>query len=68
AGRGSQLPFEEVVADLARRDQIDSSRQYAPLSQAQDAVYLDTTHLSIEEVVAAILELVTQSSVDGSHA
>ncbi|MHB1318793.1 MAG: (d)CMP kinase [Anaerolineae bacterium] len=57
AERGSRVPFEDVVADLARRDEIDSSRDVAPLSVAEGAVYLDTTRLDIEQVVARILSL-----------
>lgn len=66
--RGTDVRFEDVVADLARRDEIDSSREVAPLSQAEGAVYLDTTRLNIEQVVAAILELVVARTFGGEHA
>jgi CMP/dCMP kinase len=44
-------------ADLARRDRIDSSRTVDPLTQAEDAVVLDTTAMGIDEVVARLREL-----------
>ena len=43
--------------DLARRDALDSTRETDPLAQAPDAVELDTTGLSIDEVVARLLTL-----------
>jgi cytidylate kinase len=45
-----------VEADLANRDKIDSTRDVAPLKKADDAVYIDTTKLSIEEVVERLLK------------
>ena len=50
--------FAEVLADMRRRDQVDSQRATAPLRAAEDAIVLDTTGLSLEEVVAHILGLV----------
>ncbi|MDD2680224.1 MAG: (d)CMP kinase [Candidatus Omnitrophica bacterium] len=52
---GQRLAFEDVSADLANRDKIDSERAVAPLKQADDAVYVDTTRLNIEEVVSKVL-------------
>jgi cytidylate kinase len=50
--------LESVARDIAERDRIDSTRATAPLRQAQDAVLIDTTELSIEQVVENILEYV----------
>jgi cytidylate kinase len=53
---------EATAADLARRDQLDSTRKADPLKQADDAVVLDTTALGIDEVVSRLrtmLEKVT---------
>jgi cytidylate kinase len=47
-----------VAAALARRDRLDSSRDVSPLQAATDAVMIDTTELSIDEVVGAVIELV----------
>ncbi|MFM8980109.1 MAG: (d)CMP kinase [Planctomycetia bacterium] len=53
AGGGKALA--EVQAGLERRDRLDSTRATAPLVQARGAVRLDTTHLTLEQVVAAAL-------------
>lgn len=47
-----------VAADLQNRDTIDSTREVAPLKKAQDAIYIDTTHLTIEEVVEKMLTFI----------
>ena len=59
--RGQALSFDDVLADLQRRDHSDSTRSEAPLSVAPGAVVVDTTHLSIDEVVAQIEVLVLQA-------
>ena len=60
--RGESISFEEVKEDIYRRDKIDSSREESPLKIAEDAIVLDTTKLSIEEVVEAIWKLVTSDA------
>jgi cytidylate kinase len=47
----------EVEASIIKRDRVDSSRAHSPLSEAADAVVVDTTGMSIDEVVAHIVEL-----------
>jgi cytidylate kinase len=49
---------EAVAQDMARRDQADSTRAVSPLMRADDAAEIDTTHLSIDEVVAVVIGLV----------
>ncbi len=49
---------ETVLAEQAMRDERDSSREHSPLQAARDAVALDTSGLSVEEVVRRIAELV----------
>ena len=49
--------FEQIKKDIALRDKQDSEREIAPLAQAADAILLDSTNLSIEQVVEKILEL-----------
>jgi cytidylate kinase len=46
-----------VAADIARRDQLDSSRAASPLVQSADAIEVDTTDLGIDEVVSRLVEL-----------
>jgi len=52
--------LEEVRRDIRRRDENDSTRQLAPLKKADDAVYIDTTDLSIDQVLERIRRLVDQ--------
>lgn len=49
------LDYDKVAADLASRDTRDSSRDHSPLAMADDAVLIDTTDHSIDEVVAEVL-------------
>ena len=50
------VSWEDVEKDLRNRDTIDSSRKCAPLKQAKDAIYIDTTRMSIEGTVKVLLE------------
>jgi cytidylate kinase len=54
-GKGSDIGFDKVLADIRARDKRDSERRTAPLRAADDAVTLDTTELDIEGSVAAAL-------------
>ncbi len=56
--RGLCVPFEQVLQELQERDQRDSSRSIAPLQKAPDAVEINTTNLTPEEVVEQIVALV----------
>jgi CMP/dCMP kinase len=58
--RGEQWPIERVKEDLRARDRQDAGRAVAPLKQAADAVYVDTTGLSPEGVRDRILALARQ--------
>jgi cytidylate kinase len=52
------MHYDQVAADIARRDHADSTRSASPLAVADDAVRLDTTSRSIDDVVEAVLALV----------
>lgn len=56
----ANLEVSEIVADLNRRDHLDSTRDTSPLRPADDAIEVDTSGLGIEEVVATILEMVAE--------
>lgn len=55
--RGSKETYEAILADVRRRDGIDSSRAHSPLKAADDAIIIDTTDQSPESVVERILGL-----------
>lgn len=56
-GKGIKIDFEQLKQEITCRDQMDCEREIAPLIQAPDAVFLDTTNLSIEDTVQAILQI-----------
>ncbi len=58
---GSGTDLAGVAADIERRDRLDSSRVASPLRRALDASVVDTTGLSIDEVVRQLVELVRES-------
>ncbi len=55
-GLGQDVDMADVESDLRNRDNIDSTRDIAPLKRAEDAIYIDTTNMTIEEAVNRILE------------
>jgi cytidylate kinase len=55
--QGHPADYDEILADVNRRDDVDSSREHSPLRPAQDAVIIDTTDSEPEEVVEEILRL-----------
>ena len=55
--KGVACDLEEIAREIAERDERDSTREIAPLKQAEDAVLVDSSHMTIEEVVAAIVKL-----------
>jgi cytidylate kinase len=56
--RGQSPTFEQVLEAIRQRDKYDSERKLAPLRQADNAIYLDTTGLSIDDVLCRVLSLV----------
>lgn len=58
-GQGVDQPLEELIADIATRDAYDSGRALAPLRKAEDAVEIDTTGMTISEVIEMVCALVT---------
>jgi cytidylate kinase len=61
AHSGGSAGAAAVAVSIADRDRSDSTRAVSPLTLAPDAVYLDTTELSIDTVVARVMELVTRA-------
>jgi CMP/dCMP kinase len=57
--KGQEIDFEAVRKNLQERDRIDSTRADSPLRQAADAILIDNTHLTPEEQLQKVLELVT---------
>lgn len=58
--RDTNISYEEVLKSIIERDHKDSTREIAPLIQAKDAILIDTTSLSIEEVCDKIMRIVIE--------
>jgi cytidylate kinase len=58
--KGSEDTYEKVLEDVNRRDYNDMHREVDPLRQAEDAVLIDSTHMSIDEVVAFVISAVKE--------
>lgn len=58
AGQGEVVAFEDVLADIHRRDARDGGRESAPMTQAPDAVLLDTSEMTIEQAFDAARRIV----------
>ena len=56
--KGIACTYEEIEEDVKKRDRIDSGRAFAPLKPAEDSILLDTSAISIEEVVEAIIKII----------
>ena len=56
--KGIACTLDEIREDVKKRDYIDSHRAFAPLKPAEDAIPLDTSDMSIEEVVDAIIKII----------
>ncbi|MGV0426987.1 (d)CMP kinase [Corynebacterium pyruviciproducens] len=53
---GKESDFDTVLADVVRRDKLDSSRAASPLRPADDATIIDTSDLTMDEVITAVIE------------
>lgn len=57
-GRGEAVSYDDLLADIRRRDARDSGRSAAPMLAAADALHLDTTHLDADQAFEAIMQLI----------
>ena len=66
--KGMECTLEQIEEDVRRRDYIDSHRDFAPLKPAADSVLLDTSFMSIEEVVAAVIDIIDKKLAEKENA
>ncbi|MGB9081261.1 MAG: (d)CMP kinase [Desulfuromonadaceae bacterium] len=64
--KGEPVTLAETIADVASRDRQDSERDIAPLRQADDAVLIDSSRLSIDEVLAGMIEM-CREKIEGTE-
>ncbi len=60
--RGSSVTLEQTVADVVKRDEQDEKREHAPLRQAFDAVLIDSTSLTLQEVLDKMIKIVNEKA------
>ena len=65
--QGQDDDYETILADVVRRDNIDSSRKHSPLRPAHDAIRIDTTGRTAEEVMVEIMSLLNHIQAEGSN-
>ena len=58
--KGINIPFEEIVENIKFRDNNDKTSPVAPLKQAEDAIYIDSSNMTIEEVAERVIEIINQ--------
>jgi len=63
--KGIDQPFEEILRDVKARDKQDSERAAAPLKQAEDAILVDSSHMTIEEVTAHCIAIIDEKRKNG---
>ena len=60
--KGTNVSLDEIQANITQRDQRDSQRDVAPLKPAEDAIYVDTTGLSIDQVIDRLCTLIKENA------
>ena len=58
--KGVETTYEEVLADMQKRDSDDRNREVAPAVAAEDAVKLDSSELTLDETIAAIMAIIDE--------
>ena len=58
--KGFDVDFENLTKEIEQRDYNDKNRDFAPLRQAEDAIYIDTSDMSIDEVVAKVTSYIKE--------
>ena len=61
--KGIDIPYEEILKNIVFRDNNDKTSTVAPLKQAEDAVYIDSSDMSIEKVVETVIEVIDGKEV-----
>lgn len=59
--KGENVVLEDIIKEIKKRDYIDSTRKVAPLTKAEDAIEVDSTNMSVDEVVNYIVKKVRES-------
>lgn len=58
--KGIEISYEEVLESIKQRHKLETQREIAPLIQAKDAIYIDSSNMTIEEVVDRVIEIIKE--------
>ena len=61
---GIEMSYEEILQNIKMRDEIDKNKEMGALKQAEDAVYVDSTYLTIEQVKNKIVEIIKEKGYE----
>ena len=62
--KGIEANYEKILEDIKIRDKRDSTREIAPLKKADDAILVDSTNLTIEQVVKKVIDIIKEKDLD----
>jgi cytidylate kinase len=65
--RDRLIDLDEVIDNIIQRDKIDTTREESPLRQADDAVLIDTTHITIDEQVDEVVRMAIAKMLTKVH-
>lgn len=66
--RGEKVEYSEILQSMRERDRIDSTRDLAPLVAADDAVIIDSTYMTIDQVVECALQIISENTEAAARA
>lgn len=66
--KGIKCTLEEIEEDVRKRDYIDSHREFAPLKAAPDSILLDTSYMSVDQVVQTIIDIIDNKMKEKDNA
>ena len=62
--KGINSTYEEILANIIKRERINSTREVAPFIKAEDAILIDSTNMTIEEVVNRVIEIIDETKAN----
>ena len=62
--KGIETTYEEVLKSIIERHKLETEREIAPLIKAEDAIYIDSSNLSIEQVTEQVIEIIKQKEME----
>ncbi len=62
--KGIEADYDEILEDIKKRDYQDMHREVSPLSKAEDAVEIDTSDMTLDEVTERVLEIIKEKTGD----